>query len=121
MCPDPDGQFHLCEYIACFPGGFLSPARVGESVREIHHPVPGYSKKLGASADRYFSRIEPGQLIGHMNVNTSLKSNSLYLTNNHQWSLQVDGADLFRTNGKSFYPETDHAIDDEKYNPSLTE
>lgn len=34
MCPDFDGQFRLRRYIACFPGGFLSPARVGESVRE---------------------------------------------------------------------------------------
>ena len=68
MCPDPDGQFRLRGYIACFPGGFLSPARVGESVREIHQPVPGYDKKLGASVDRYFSRMEPGQFIGRMNV-----------------------------------------------------
>ncbi|KAE8392364.1 hypothetical protein BDV23DRAFT_181765 [Aspergillus alliaceus] len=86
MCPDPDGQFRLRGYIACFPGGFLSPAR------------------LGASVDRYFSRMEPGQFIGRMN-----------------WSLQVDGADLFRTDGNNFYPETDQVVDDEKYNPPLTE
>ncbi|KAE8136769.1 hypothetical protein BDV38DRAFT_283707 [Aspergillus pseudotamarii] len=104
MCPDPDGQFRLRGYIACFPGGFLSPARVGESVREIHQPVPGYDKKLGASVDRYFSRMEPGQFIGRMN-----------------WSLQVDGADLFRTDGNNFYPETDQLVTDEKYNPPLTE
>jgi Protein of unknown function (DUF3445). len=70
MCPDPDGQFRLRGYIACFPGGFLSPARVGESVREIHQPVPGYDKKLGASVDRYFSRMKPGQFIGRMNVSS---------------------------------------------------
>ncbi|KAJ5982835.1 hypothetical protein N7481_004934 [Penicillium waksmanii] len=104
MCPDPDGQFRLRGYIACFPGGFLSPARVGESVREIHQPVPGYDKKLGASVDRYFSRMKPGQFIGRMN-----------------WSLQVDGADLFRTDGNNFYPETDQAVNDEKYNPPLTQ
>lgn len=34
MCPDQkDGEFRLRGYLACFPGGFLSPARVGESVR----------------------------------------------------------------------------------------
>lgn len=69
MCPDDDGgQFRLRGYIACFPGGFLSPARVGESLREIHQPVPGFEEKLGWSADRYFARMQPGQFIGRMNV-----------------------------------------------------
>ncbi len=69
MCPDEnDGEFRLRGYIACFPGGFLSPARLGESVREIHGPVPGYEERLGRSVDRYFKRMEPGQFIGRMNV-----------------------------------------------------
>lgn len=68
MCPDHDGQYRLQGYIACFPGGFLSPARVGESVREIHKPVPGYERKLGLSVDRYFGRMIPGDFIGRMNV-----------------------------------------------------
>ena len=69
MCPDEnDGEFRLRGYVACFPGGFLSPARVGESVREIHQPVPGYEEKLGRSVDRYFARMTPGQFIGRMNV-----------------------------------------------------
>lgn len=68
MCPDSEEQYRLQGYIACFPGGFLSPARVGESVREIHKPVPGYEKKLGLSVDRYFGRMQPGDFIGRMNV-----------------------------------------------------
>lgn len=69
MCPDvEDGQFRLQGYVACFPGGFLSPARRGQSVREIHQPVPGYEEKLGKSVDRYFQRIQSGQFIGRMNV-----------------------------------------------------
>ena len=68
MCRDEDGEFRLRGYIACFPGGFLSPARVGESVREIHQPVPGYEERLGRSVDRYFNRMKPGQFIGRMNV-----------------------------------------------------
>jgi hypothetical protein len=69
MCPDAeDGEFRLRGYVACFPGGFLSPERVGESVREIHRPVPGYEEKIGKSVDRYFKRMVPGQFIGRMNV-----------------------------------------------------
>ena len=70
MCPDSDGEFRLRGYIGCFPGGFLSPARVGESVREIHQPVPGYEERLGRSVDRYFKRMIPGQFIGRMNVSS---------------------------------------------------
>ncbi|KAI1479810.1 hypothetical protein F4774DRAFT_418650 [Daldinia eschscholtzii] len=104
MCPDPNGDYRLQGYIACFPGGFLSPARVGESVREIHKPVPGYERKLGLSVDRYFARMKPGDFIGRMN-----------------WSLQVDGADLFRTDGNNYYPGTDQVVSDYKEDPSLDE
>ncbi|KAL9099892.1 MAG: hypothetical protein Q9163_004667 [Psora crenata] len=104
MCPDEnDGEFRLRGYVACFPGGFLSPARVGESVREIHQPVPGYEEKLGRSVDRYFARMKPGQFIGRMN-----------------WSLQVDGDDLFRTDGNNFYPGQDNQFAAEKVSPALT-
>ncbi|KAI1080207.1 hypothetical protein F5B20DRAFT_589621 [Whalleya microplaca] len=102
MCPDLDGEYRLEGYIACFPGGFLSPARVGESVREIHQPVPGYDSKLGLSVDRYFARMQPGNFIGRMN-----------------WSLQVDGADLFRTDGNNYYPGADQSVWDDKKDPDL--
>ncbi|KAI0844301.1 hypothetical protein F5Y00DRAFT_256115 [Daldinia vernicosa] len=104
MCPDANGDYRLQGYIACFPGGFLSPARVGESVREIHKPVPGYERKLGLSVDRYFARMQPGDFIGRMN-----------------WSLQVDGADLFRTDGNNYYPGTGQQVEEYKEDPSLDE
>ena len=73
MCPDPsDGEFRLRGYIACFPGGFFSPERLGQSVREIHQPVPGYEERLGNSVDKYFKRMMPGQFIGRMNVSSML-------------------------------------------------
>lgn len=103
MCPDADdGQFKLRGYIACFPGGFLSPATRGKSVREIHQPVPGYEDRLGRSVDRYFDRMKPGDFIGRMN-----------------WSLQVDGIDLFRIDGNNFYPEKDEDHSQEKYQPKF--
>ena len=68
MCPDEENIFRLRGYIACFPGGFLSPVRRGESIREIHQPVPGYEERLGKSVDRYFARMTLGQFIGRMSV-----------------------------------------------------
>ena len=105
MCPDETGgQYRLEGYIACFPGGFPSPARVGESVRELHQPVPGYERKLGLSVDRYFARMVPEDFIGRMN-----------------WSLQVDGEDLFRTDGNNYYPGTEQEVAVAKEDPRLGE
>jgi len=88
MVPDCDDIYRLQGYIACFPGGFLSPAKIGMSVRELHAPVPGYIERIGNSVDRFFSRMVPGVFIRRWN-----------------WSLQTDGSELFKTKGNNFYPE----------------
>ncbi|GAM44001.1 hypothetical protein TCE0_060f19271 [Talaromyces pinophilus] len=88
MCPDGHGEWRLQGYIACFPGGFLSPSRVGMSMRQIHQPVPGYEQRIGKGVDRFMQQLEPGTYVERMN-----------------WSLQVDGQDLFRTDGNNYYPE----------------
>lgn len=38
-----------------------------------------------------------------------------------KWSLQVDGADLFRTDGNNYYPGKDETFDGNKYNPPLSD
>ncbi|RAH78383.1 hypothetical protein BO86DRAFT_458496 [Aspergillus japonicus CBS 114.51] len=93
MCPDAENELRLQGYIACFPGGFLSPSRVGMSMREIHQPVPGFEARIGKGADRFLVRLEPGVFVGRMN-----------------WSLQTDGRDLFRMDGNNFYPEKDNQL-----------
>jgi len=103
MCPDEsDGEFRLRGCVACFPNGFLGPGHVGQSVREIHQPVPGYEERLGKGVDRYFQRMRPGQFIGRMN-----------------WSLQVDGPDLFRTEGLNYYPDMVQTVGEDKFNPDF--
>lgn len=72
MCPDSDNELRLQGYIACFPGGFLSPSRVGMSMREIHQPVPGYEARIGKGADRFLARLEGGAFVGRMNVRLKL-------------------------------------------------
>ncbi|KAM0447049.1 hypothetical protein ACHAPV_004321 [Trichoderma viride] len=97
MCPDEEGEIRLQGYIACFPGGFLSRAKVGMSMREIHQPVPGYAERIGKGADRHLQRLAPGNYIERMN-----------------WSLQVDGSDLFRLDGNNFYPEQEEIPEEEQ-------
>jgi hypothetical protein len=69
MCPDDsDGEFRLAGCVACFPNGFVGPEHVGQSVRQIHQPVPGYEQRLGNGVDRYFQRMKPGKFIERVNV-----------------------------------------------------
>ncbi|KAF2715978.1 hypothetical protein K431DRAFT_299041 [Polychaeton citri CBS 116435] len=96
MCPDGQGEWRLQGYIACFPGGFMSKARVGQSFREIHAPVPLYSERIANGVDKFVQRMKGGELIQRMN-----------------WSLQVDGKDLFRLDGNNFYPEQDQELPSE--------
>lgn len=105
VCPDDtDGQYRLDGHIVCPPGGFLIPARVSESVRELHQPVPGYERNLGLSDDHYFARMIPGDFIGRMN-----------------WSLQVDGEDMFRADGDNYHPGTGQEVVATEEDPKLSE
>jgi Protein of unknown function (DUF3445) len=73
MVPDATDPniYSLQGYIACFPGGFLSPARVGMSVRDLHAAVPGYLERIANSVDKTFVRMEAGNFIRRWNVCTT--------------------------------------------------
>ncbi|KAL2151473.1 hypothetical protein VTH82DRAFT_6571 [Thermothelomyces myriococcoides] len=58
---DPDGGEHRAvAYVCCHPSGFDPSEKLGKRLAEIHSPVPAYSK-IGASMERYFSRLEVGK------------------------------------------------------------
>ncbi|KAI3323646.1 hypothetical protein HD806DRAFT_522245 [Xylariaceae sp. AK1471] len=95
MCPDGEGQWRLQGYISCFPGGFDGPSRIGMSFRDIHVPVPHYEERIANGVDKFVRRMKVGQWIQRFN-----------------WSLQVDGKDLFRLDGNNYYPEKGHVLDE---------
>jgi hypothetical protein len=51
----------------CFPAGFDPVSKVGLILKDIHEPVPSYSK-IGPSMERYFSKLEVGKSVKRMNV-----------------------------------------------------
>jgi hypothetical protein len=120
MCPDNETEFRLQGYLACFPGGFDAPSRVGLSVAEIHNPVPGYQERIKKGTDKFFSRMQGGAKVQRFNVSQLCLSPLIYTydiatiltseTRTKQWSLQVDGRDLFRLDGNNFYPEQGHNL-----------
>ncbi|KAI4185031.1 MAG: hypothetical protein L6R41_004375 [Letrouitia leprolyta] len=105
MCSDGNGEYRLQAFSSCFPQGLLSSSKLGLSVREIHKPVPGYESRLGNGVDRYFRRMEPEMFFGRLNEKTIFGlSFCLFAdisSNFKQWSIQTDGAELFRPMAKN--------------------
>lgn len=63
LLPSPDGDgFSLQSFVWAYPVGFDPQSKLGINLRNLHQPVPGYSEKLVLSMDRYFSRLEPGDV-----------------------------------------------------------
>ncbi|KAK8050122.1 hypothetical protein PG994_011852 [Apiospora phragmitis] len=62
----PEG--HLCTaFLCCFPSGFDPAEKLGKVLKDIHGPVPSYDK-IGASMERFFSRLEVGKSVARNNV-----------------------------------------------------
>ncbi|KAK8088508.1 hypothetical protein PG997_003469 [Apiospora hydei] len=62
----PEG--HLCvALLCCFPSGFDPAEKLGKVLKDIHGPVPSYDK-IGASMERFFSRLEVGKSVVRNNV-----------------------------------------------------
>ena len=77
MCPDEEDEPRLEGWIACFPGGFLTTSRKGMSMRDIHHPVPGYDQRIGKGADRALARLKGGDMIERFNVSATIRYHML--------------------------------------------
>ena len=88
------GKYHLDAFVCCFPSGFsLSKKKIGRPLAEIHAPVPGYAEKLERSMDRFFDRIEVGQIVRRAN-----------------WTITTDD-ELYREEGTHLYAEDDTTED----------
>ncbi|OJD15775.1 hypothetical protein AJ78_03993 [Emergomyces pasteurianus Ep9510] len=72
-----DVKYVLEAYAACFPSGFDTREKLGNSLVDIHEPVPGYKQKLEKSMDRFFRKLPAGKYVKRAN-----------------WSVTVD-AELF--------------------------
>lgn len=63
MLPSPDGDgYTLQSFVWAYPVGFDPQSKKGIKLRDAHKPVPGYKEKLQMSMDRYFSKLEPGDV-----------------------------------------------------------
>ncbi|KAI4117708.1 MAG: hypothetical protein LQ338_007502, partial [Usnochroma carphineum] len=63
LLPSPDGDgYSLQSFVWAYPVGFDPQSKLGLKLRDAHKPVPSYTEKLAPSMDRYFSRLQPGNI-----------------------------------------------------------
>lgn len=60
-------------FVCCHPGGFDPSDKLGKLMKDIHTPVPSY-EKIGASMERFFSRLQVGKSVKRMNVSSTVFS-----------------------------------------------
>ncbi|KKF96758.1 Geranylgeranyl transferase type-1 subunit beta [Ceratocystis platani] len=80
---DPEnGPHRLVAFVCCCPSGFDPSEKLGLSLRDIHAPVPSYDK-IGASMERFFSRLETGKNVKRTNWSVTTHSNLFDVSLNH--------------------------------------
>ncbi|KAF4876348.1 hypothetical protein CGCSCA1_v004507 [Colletotrichum siamense] len=65
----PEGH-RAVAFICCHPAGFDPSDKLGKLLKDIHTPVPSY-EKIGASMERFFSRLQVGKSVKRMNWSIS--------------------------------------------------
>ncbi|KAK8113791.1 hypothetical protein PG999_005860 [Apiospora kogelbergensis] len=77
----PEG--HLCvAFLCCFPSGFDPAEKIGKVLKDIHGPVPSY-EKIGASMERFFSRLEVGKSVTRNNWSVNMTPELYNVSGNH--------------------------------------
>ena len=66
MAPSGD-SWRLIAASLCFPSRWRLADKLGRPMAAIHAPVPGFNERLARPVDRFFDRVEPGQLFMRLN------------------------------------------------------
>ncbi|OLN87415.1 hypothetical protein CCHL11_09569 [Colletotrichum chlorophyti] len=69
----PEGH-RAVAFVCCHPAGFDPSDKLGKLMKDIHTPVPSY-EKIGASIERFFSRLQAGKSFKRMNWSVSTHEN----------------------------------------------
>ncbi|KAK2014634.1 hypothetical protein LZ32DRAFT_528174 [Colletotrichum eremochloae] len=65
----PEGH-RAVAFVCCHPAGFDPSDKLGKLMKDIHQPVPSYDK-IGASMERFFSRLQVGKSVKRTNWSVS--------------------------------------------------
>lgn len=90
---EKDTKYVLQAHVVVCPSGWDPREKLGRRLAEIHGPVPGYSKILEGSMDRYFAKLSVGEYV--------VRSN---------WSI-VTSRELFQCEGSSNHAHEGEALE----------
>ena len=65
--PDIHEQFSVVAGCVCFPSGWRLTDKLGQSVAEVHEPVPELNAALSSQIDRLLARLRPGKCVVRAN------------------------------------------------------
>lgn len=111
LVPRSDGQFTVAAGCVCFPSSWRLTDKLGQTVSEVHEPVPNLNVALGQQIDRLLQNLRPGKCVIRANwsvcrqpeLNQHLDRNLPGMTN----SVTLDQAWLRREDQSLFVlPET---------------
>jgi len=60
-------QWRLTAGCVCFPTRWHLAPKLGQSLRALHDPVPGYAERLASSADRFFDHLPARRIVWRTN------------------------------------------------------
>lgn len=66
MAPS-QGSWRLVAATLCFPSRWRLADKLGRPMAGIHAPVPGFNDRLARPVDRFFDRVDPGQVFMRLN------------------------------------------------------
>ncbi|KAF6809374.1 hypothetical protein CSOJ01_06962 [Colletotrichum sojae] len=120
----PEGH-RAVAFVCCHPAGFDPSDKLGKLLKDIHTPVPSY-EKIGASMERFFSRLQVGKSVKRMNVSATPREDITSLRRLQrptQWSVSTKPS-LFSPSGLHIYDgdkvEKDENVDTSQELQTLT-
>jgi hypothetical protein len=67
LAPNSGNQFTVAAGCVCFPSSWRLTDKLGQSVEEVHQPVPQLNAALGPQIDRLLSHLRPGKCVVRAN------------------------------------------------------
>ncbi len=67
LAPTAGDQFTVAAGCVCFPSSWRLTDKLGQSVAEVHQPVPQLNAALGSQIDRLIAHLRPGKCVVRAN------------------------------------------------------
>ena len=92
MLPDERGAYRLAAASLCSPSDWRLEEKLGQTMAEVHSPIPRLNNEIGGQIERFFSRLPSDRFV--QRFNWSIVPHPNYLSREH-WNIDTDSHDLW--------------------------